>query len=211
MRGTTAICVALLAACGAPAMAADADTQLWITGTIAASLADDVNGSLDLSQRFRETGNQQLVRGTVEYRLSPVAAIGGGATYVVTDGGPNEFRPHQQVTLTFGSLALRSVVEERMFEAAARPEVRLRERARLTERLSPGTRLSESAELLYIAQPQNRATQARWDSWRGIVMVQQKLAAHVEGSLGYQFVYAPKPTGPDKISHIPLLTVTWRP
>lgn len=211
MRGTTGICAALLAVVGASARAADTDTQLWVTGTLAAPLSSDLNGSLDVSQRFRDPGDQQLVRGIVEYRLAPSVAIGGGATYVWADRAANELRPHQQVTVTFNKLALRTVLEERLFENADRAELRLRERARLTEALGRSTRLSEAVELLYILQPQNRLTRPRWDSWRGIAMVQQKLSPHLEGSLGYQFVYAPKPTGPDKISHIPLLSLTWRP
>ena len=211
MRGTTGICAGLALLAAAPAGATDQDTQTWVTGTVAGSPAKDWNASLDVSQRFRDPGDQQLVRGIVEYRLSSHLSIGGGATYVWADNAPNEVRPHQQLTVTFGQLAVRSVLEERLFDGADRAEIRLRERARVTEALGRSTRASEAVELLYILQPQNRLTKARWDSWRGIVQLQQKLSRHLDGSVGYQFVYAPRPTGADKISHIPLLSLTWRP
>lgn len=211
MRGTTGICLGLIVLAAAPACAADQDTQLWVTGSLAAPLAKDVNGSLDVSQRFRDPGDQQLVRGIVEYRLSPSVSIGGGATYVWADNARNELRPHQQVTFTFAKVSLRTTLEERLFDGADRAELRLRERARLTEPLDKANRLLATGELLYILQPQNRTSKARWDSWRATIALQHKLSPHLDGTAGYMFVYAPRPTGPDKISHVPQLSLTWRP
>jgi hypothetical protein len=193
-----------------PANAADEDTQLWITATASVPLSTATNGSLDLSQRFRNAGDQQLVRGIVEYRLSPAVSIGGGLTHVWSDG-PDEWRPHQQVTFTLDRLSLRTTLEERLFDGADRAELRLRERARLTLPVGSATRLMGTAEFLYIVQPQNRTARARVDSWRGTVAVQQKLTSHFESSLGYMLVYTPRAGAPDRISHVPQIGVTWRP
>jgi hypothetical protein len=210
MRGTTGICLALLLV-AAPAMAADEDTQVWITGTLAGSLAKDVSGSLDVSQRFRETsGDQQLVRGIADFRLSSHVSVGGGITYVWVNG-PNEWRPHQQVTFTLDKLSLRTTLEERLFDGADRAELRLRERARVTLPVGKATRVAGTAEFLYILQPHDRLTQARVDSLRGTVAVQQKLSPHLDGSIGYMFVDAPRSGAPDRISHVPQIGLTWRP
>jgi hypothetical protein len=210
MRGTTAICLALLSA-AAPAAAEDEDTQLWITGSLAVPLAKDWSGSLDVSQRFRETGgDQQLVRAIVEFRLSPHVSVGGGLTHVWADG-PDEWRPHQQVTLTFDRLSLRTTFEERLFDGADRAELRLRERARLTLPVGKATRVAGTAEFLYILQPKERTTDARVDSLRGTLTLQQKLSPHLDGALGYMFVYAPRSGATDRISHVPQIGLTWRP
>jgi hypothetical protein len=194
----------------APAVAADADTQVWITSSLAGTVAPNLSGSFDVSQRFRDAGDQQLVRGILDYRLSPHVSIGGGLTHVWADG-PDEWRPHQQVTLTFDRLSLRTTLEERLFDGADRAELRLRERARLTLPVSAATRFAGTAEFLYILQPQNRTSDARVDSLRGTVTVQQKLSPHLDGSLGYMFAYAPRSGVPDRISHVPQLSLTWRP
>jgi hypothetical protein len=209
MRGTTGICLALLLA-SAPAAAADEDTQLWMTGSVAVPVAKYVSGSLDLSQRFRDAGDQQLVRGIVDFRLSPHVSVGGGLTQVWSDG-PDEWRPHQQLAFTFDKLSLRTTLEERLFDGADRAELRLREPARLTLPVGQATRVAGTAEFLYILQPRDRVSEARVDSWRGTLAVQQKLSPHLDGSAGYMVVYAPRSGTSDKISHVPQLSLTWRP
>jgi hypothetical protein len=125
--------------------------------------------------------------------------------------GPNEWRPHQQVTFTFDKLSVRTTLEERLFDGADRAELRLRERARVTLPVGKATRFAGTAEFLYILQPHDRLTQARVDSLRGTVAVQQKLSPHLDGSIGYMFVDAPRSGAPDRISHVPQIGLTWRP
>src|SRR5436190_15601208 len=152
MRHTTALLALLLAAAARPASAADEDTQLWVTESATLPLSDDLDGVFDLSERFREGDDQLLMRGTVEFRLSDNVVAGAGGAYVQTFGGADEVRPHQQLTLTFGPVALRSRIEERFFEGADRMELRLRQRIGVSQPLSSNLKAGLTGELLYIAR-----------------------------------------------------------
>jgi hypothetical protein len=209
MFRTTAIS-ALLAAIATPALAADEDTQLWVTAATAVPLAEDVSGNFEVSYRFREGGDQMLTRGAVDFRLSKAVTVAGGAAWVDFAGG-HEFRPHQQLTFTTGPLAFRTRVEERFIAGADRMQLRLRQRVQLTQPLSSEARLSGTAELLYIARTENPAAKARVDSWRFGVAASHRLSPHFEAQLGYLLIYAPRSGAPDRVSHVPQLTLTFRP
>jgi hypothetical protein len=211
MRRTTAFSASLALACvstAVPARAAEEDVQVWIGESASTALSSTAQGTLDLSQRFRDSGNQRLTRGTVEFRLSPHAAIGGGAAYVSTLDGADEFRPHQQLTLTYGPLALRTRVEERFFEHADRMELRLRQRIGVTVPVSHRLKAGLSGELLYIAQSQDANKGAYVDQWRANATLARHLAADLEAMLGYLAIYSPREGSPDKLSHVAQLTLT---
>lgn len=211
MNRTTAFSasLAVLASAATPARAADEDVQVWIGETATAPLSPTIQGTLDLSQRFRENGNQRLARGTAEFRLSPHAVIGGGAAYVSTLDAADEFRPHQQLTLTYGALALRTRVEQRFFDHADRMELRLRQRIGVTVPVSQRLKAGLAGELLYIAQSQDSGKSAYVDQWRANATLARHLAADLEGTLGYLAIYSPR-EGTDKLSHVAQLTLTLR-
>jgi len=212
MNRTTAFCLAVLAVAlpAIPAHAADDDFQLWISESVSAPLSPATHATLDLSQRIRETGDQLLARGTVELRLSPVAAIGGGAAYVETIDAADEFRPHQQLTLTYGPLALRSRVEERFFEDADRMELRLRQRIGLTVPVSRRLHAGLAGELLYIAQSQDSRRGAHVDQWRANATLTRRLGDTLDGTLGYLAILSPRTGQADRLSHVAQVTLTLR-
>jgi hypothetical protein len=211
MSRTTAFSVSLavLAFTAFPARAADEDIQLWIGESVSAPLSAAVQGTLDLSQRFREGGNQHLARGTAEFRLSPHAVIGGGVAYVSTLGAADEFRPHQQVTLTYGPLALRTRIEQRFFDHAERVELRLRQRIGVTVPVSHRLKAGFAGELFYIAQSQDVGKGAHVDQWRANATLARHLASDLEGTLGYLAILSPR-DGPAKLSHVVQVSVTLR-
>ncbi len=210
VRRTTAICLLSAAMFAGPAQAAEDDTQLWLYANTVIPLGDDASATFELSPRFREGGDQLLVRGTAELKLSPEVTVGGGAAYVEFADG-HEFRPHQQLTLTFGPVALRSRVEERFFAGADRMQLRLRQRIQLATEVAPGTRLSGSAELLYIARTEDPADDARVDSWRFQAVAQHRFSKRVEAGLGYLLIYSPRAGAPDRVSHVPQISLVVRP
>jgi len=212
MNRTTAFSATLaaLAFAAVPAGAADEDVQVWIGESATAPLSPDIHGTLDLSQRFRENGDQRLVRGTAEFRLSPHVVIGGGAAYVSTLDAADEFRPHQQLTLTYGALALRTRIEERFFDHADRMELRLRQRAGVTVPVSRRLKAGLAGELLYIARSQNSGKGAYVDQWRANATLARHLAADLEGTLGYLAIYQPRAGGADRLSHVAQFTLTLR-
>ena len=214
MQTATGLSLALAAACAAalyasPALASDEDTQLWLYFNTVVPLGEKATGTFEITPKFREAGDQLQLRGTVDFKVSPAISLGGGAAYVNNEG-PDEFRPHQQLTITAGPLAFRTRVEERFFQGADRMQLRLRQRLQLTEPVAKDTKLIGSAELLYIARPENRTSDARIDSWRFTAAVQHRFARHIEGTLGYLLIYSPRAGKPDKLSHVPQVTLTAR-
>jgi hypothetical protein len=192
-----------------PARAADEDTQLRLYVNTVVPVATNVTATLELSPRFREGSNQFRTRGTIDFKLSPSASLDGGVAWTDFAGG-HEFRSHEQLTLRSGPLAFRTRLEERSFAAADRIQLRLRQRVQLSEPVARNTKLAASVELLYIARPETRTSAERIDSWRFETAVQHRFATHIEGTLGYLLIYSPRERAPDKISHVPELTLTVR-
>lgn len=214
MRQTTGICLTMLAGCAAAlhpasARASDEDTQLWLSLETVALLGDGATGKFEITPKFRQAGDQLELRSSVDFKLSPTIGIGGGGAYV-DNNGADEFRPHQQMTISVGPLSFRTRVEERFFEGADRMQLRLRQRVQLSEPVARNTKLIGSAELRYIARPENRTDKARVDSWRFTAAVQHRFAKHIDGTLGYLLSYSPREGKPDKISHVPQVTLTVR-
>ncbi len=185
MNRTTVKSALILVSClagtaASVARAADEDVQLWTTQSASVALAERVTGSVDVSERFREGSDQLLTRANADYRLFDAATLGGGLAYVVTVDGANETRPHQQLTLTFGPLALRSRAEERFFEAADRMELRLRQKVTATWPIAGQWKASLAGELLYIARSQDRDGEAHVDQWRANATLARPLADNLE-------------------------------
>lgn len=212
MPRTTAFSAVLpvltLAFVASPASAADEDFQVWISESFSAPLSEDATGTLDLSQRIRDSGDQLLLRGTAEFRLSDIAVIGGGAAYVSTIDGADELRPHQQLTLTFGPLALRTRVEERFFQDADRMELRLRGKATVSLPLSHRLKAGLAGELFYTAQSQNSGEGARLEQWRANATLARHLADDLEVTLGYLAILAPRHGEPNRLSHVAQVSLT---
>jgi hypothetical protein len=190
--------------------AADEDTQLWLYSSAVVPVAKNATATFELSPRFRPGGDQILTRATAEFKLAPSVTAGAGAAYIDTHGGRDEFRTHQQLTLTAGPLTFRSRAEERFFDGAGRMQLRLRERVQLTEPVGHDNTLSLAGEILYIARTETRTAKPRIDSWRGTVSLQHHLSKHVDGTLGYLLIYSPREGLPDKLSHVPQIGLTAR-
>ena len=136
--------------------------------------------------------------------------VGGGAAYVSTIGSADEIRPHQQLTLTFGPLTLRTRAEERFFENADRMEFRLRQRIGATIPLSQDLKAGLAGELLYTARSQNAGQSAHVDQWRAQATIVRRLGDTLEGTLGYLAILSPRNGGPDRLSHVAQVALTLR-
>lgn len=209
MKRTTAFSALLALLTAGPARAAEEDTQLWLTGAVAMPLSADLNGNLEVSQRFREGDDQWLVRGNVDLKLSRPVSLGAGATHAEA-GGTEEFRLHQQLTLTAGPVAFRTRVEERFFEGADRMQLRVRQRAQVTLPVDAETRAALSGELFYIARSHVAGAGDRLEQWRLNATLTRRLSGRLEGTVGYLFIATPRPGAPDRVSHVPQLTLTVR-
>lgn len=221
MNRTTAFSVAVLGAATGllptGARAADEETQLWLTGTMVTPLAENVVGTFELSRRIRENDDQILLRGSADLRLSETASLGGGGAYLnavdglLETGEDKEFRLHQQLTLSFGAVAFRTRLEERFFEHADRMQLRIRQRVQASAEVTRGWRGALSGEVFYVARSDDRGGEDQIAQWRLNASLAHKLSGTLEATVGYLLMYTPQQDAPDKIAHVPQLTLTYRP
>jgi hypothetical protein len=212
MFRTTALTAALLA--GAiplsPAFAEE-DVQFWLGTSTELPLANGVAIVADASQRFRSAavgGDQQLLRAGLQVDATDWLTLGGGAAYV--DGSTDEKRLFQSATVRAGNVTLRTQLEERFFEGAARAQLRGRERIQWTLPIGSADRLQASAELNYILRDQDPAKHGRVDNWRFRLDWRHRLSPRLELATGYMAQLAPRADAPNRLSHIPSLSIAYR-
>jgi hypothetical protein len=194
------------------ARAADEDTQFWLSATASHAVAEGSTLSLELSQRFRSDsagGDQQLARLTYDRQVAKGVTLGAGLA-VSESGGLTEIRPHQQLTLTTGRLALRTRFEQRFYDDAGRPALRLRQRVQYALPLDKATRLTGAGELLYTLQSQQVGRDPGIDQWRANLQLQHKVNPRLELGIGYLMILAPRNGTPDRLSHVPQATLSLR-
>jgi hypothetical protein len=193
-----------------PAHAADEDTQLWLYFNGVVPLDDDATMTIEISPRWREEDADLLqTRATIDVDLSPSVTIGAGAAYIESAGG-SEYRPHQQFSFNAGPISFRTRLEQRFFDDAPRPQIRLRQRVGTSIEVGPRTKLTGSVEYLHNVRPERRGEEARIDSWRGLIGVQQELSSDFTLEVNYHVILSPREDAPDKLSHIPRMTLTRR-
>jgi len=221
MKRTTAFSLLALGAVAGlrpgTALAADEEIQLWLTGTAVVPLAEDVSGTFELSRRIRENDDQILLRGNADVKLSETVSLGGGGAYVnsidglLETGEDKEFRLQQQLTLHFGALSFRTRVEERFFEDAERMQLRIRQRVQASAEVATDLHGAISGEVFYVARSEDVGGDAQVAQWRLNATLVHKLSPHLEATAGYLLMYTPRTGQPDKIAHVPQLTLTFRP
>jgi hypothetical protein len=211
MVRTTGFCLIALAALHAvPVHAAEDDTQLWLYLNTVVPLEDNLSATFELSPRFREGGDQLLTRASLEHSASDHLSLGGAVAYVEFASG-HEFRLHQQAVVSLGPFAFRSRVEERWLAGADRPQIRLRQRLATTVPIAENVKAVVGGEVFYIARPETSGSSARVEQWRAQASLQRKVSPHLDAAVGYLFIYSPRPGTADRISHVPQLTLTFRP
>lgn len=204
---------AAAAACLAttPAMAND-DTQFWHYAFLTAPVGPAGRLTLETSPRAREgvTGDEQVLnRVNYDHQLDRTVTLGGGAAYVFA-AGPDEIRPHQQLTLTVGPFQARTRAEQRFFDGADRMALRLRQRLQVTLPLARSTSVFGSGEVLYNARTQTVGTAKGVDSWRARIGVQHSVSKRLELGAAYLLMLSPRGPREDQWSHVPQVSLTWR-
>lgn len=185
------------------------DGQFWLFLNGVMPIDENLAATLEFSPRLRDNSDQLLLRGSIDMRLAPNVDLGGGIAWVESAGG-QEFRPHQQVHLTFGQVQLRTRIEQRFFQGTDRPQLRLRQRVQVTVPVAENLRVAGNAELLYIAQQERRTRAPAIDSWRFNIAASYRLSPHLDLSAGYLAIYVPRDGAEDRLSHVPQVRVTLR-
>ncbi|MBI1403039.1 MAG: DUF2490 domain-containing protein [Porphyrobacter sp.] len=209
-------CPLLLAAMAAAwqpskALAAEEDTQFWLVASATGDIADGTRLTLDASQRWREQARgdaQQTFRVTLERTAAEGLRLGGGAM-ILDAGGATELRPFQQAVYTTGRLELRTRIEERFFDGADRMELRLRQRIQISGKLGGGWRGSIGGEWLGLLQGRSRGQGASTEQWRALLGVSRQVAPKLDAGAAYWLILSPRGERRDRLSHVPMATVTW--
>ncbi len=212
MPRTTAMWFAPLAVLtffATPAHAADEDTQLWLSIAANVPLGEAATAIFEISPRIREGDDQLLLRASAEAELAEGVTVNGGMT-LVKSAHAQEIRPHQQLNLVAGPLSIRTRLEERFFSGGDRPQFRLRQRVQLGWKLDTATQIAGSVEALYILRSEVPNGKARMDQWRGEIALKRKLSPHLDASLAYRGNYYPRENAPDRYSHVPVVSATWK-
>ncbi|GGD67821.1 hypothetical protein GCM10010990_16660 [Croceicoccus mobilis] len=167
--------------------------------------------SVALTTRFREASSgkdQTLLRASTQRVLTRNVSTGLLLSYNRTSGS-YEARPWQQFAVRWHGVVLRTQMEERLIEGADRAELRIR------PRIQYGTRVARlyvvsSAEWTYRIQSHQRGDDSDPAYWRVSTSVSKPLWNGFEGAAGYMVMYRPRHGEPDRISHIPQITISRR-
>lgn len=211
MRPATGLALLLILA-ASPARASDSDLQFWTTATASAPLSKRLTGTIEASQRFRgaEAGRDQLqLRGNLDLALDKTVSLGGGLTYS-DSGAIHEVRPHQQVSLTFGNVSLRTRLEERFIEGSGVTGLRLREKLQLRLPVDKQDRLALWAEPFFVLQPATTGKPTGLEQLRLGITDEHRLSRHLGLSFGYLLIITPHRAAATHFAHVPLLTLAWK-
>lgn len=204
----TCLAATLAALQPASAMAADEAVQKWAVVTLKTSLDTQTTASLTGNVRFRSDGTiGKALFLTLDHALTDWVSVGGGIGRL---GSPEteELRPYQQLTLNYGDLALRSRLEERMFDGAPHTELRLRERVEFTPRIARDTSAKLSVEWLHILRPRDPDESSQTNHCRFSTEISHRFDDKVRAGIGYMVMLLPHANTPDKIIHVPQVTAT---
>ncbi|OYW46561.1 MAG: hypothetical protein B7Z08_07145 [Sphingomonadales bacterium 32-68-7] len=193
----------------APAAATEEDTQFRLASGIAVTLSERFTAHVEPQHRWRAEGDLFELRTALDYAVNDWLTLTGAVVYTEQDPA-DDIRLQQQATLTFGPVAFRSRVEQRWYDRGDRPVIRLRQRVQFTQPITPRARAAISAELLYIARPQERGQRERVDQVRIEATLAQRLSDTFEAGIGYRGVFIPRAGQSDRISHTPQVTLNWR-
>jgi hypothetical protein len=196
------------------AQAADSETQGWSTAQVQfrASPSDFI--TMDVSQRFREQKSgdeQQLFRVAYDRLIAPGVQIGGGIAYLEAEA-EREHRLFQQFAITKGLFMARTRLEQRFFDTAGTPLLRLRQRVQLALPLDPAKRVTvilavEGMANLNRARPSDKRGFA---TLRNQIGLRYSLNRHLDAQLLYMRQQNIRDARPDAVAHIPWLTLGWR-
>lgn len=164
---------------------------------------------------FTKAAAERLVlRAAAGVQLTDAVSL--WASFVWTHGfasaAVNEQRPTQQLLVEhrFGALTLanRTRLEERFFEALPMPAYRVRHQARLTFRLTPSLALFVADELFVHLNGVLGGPRAGFEQHRATIGLNARLGA-LSLELAYLNLFVDRPSGsPDRMSHDLILSIS---
>lgn len=188
--------------------AATSDEELWAELSTKGDIAEGVDLKLELETRRRDGPNEYIFGAEANFDTAPNLALGGGIEIHEIDGF-TEVRPYQQLTFAAGPLDFRTRIEERFFDDADQLSLRLRQRARLRQKLAQQTTGFLSAELLYQLQDRTENGPERIDQWRFNAGLTQRVG-DIEITPAYLFQIRPRDNGATRHTHVAQIGLAYR-
>lgn len=204
--------IALASALWSAAAAAQADdTQFWLSASARTDLDTRTFVTLDGSLRLRDDalrgGDERQARVTFEREIAGGIFLGGGAGVWEGDGGFTELRPHQQLIVIRGPVLTRTRLEQRVFDGADRVEIRLRQQIQLAQSLGPRTQAVVSGEWLRLLQKRGDDPALSRTEWAGRAAVVTQVGERLFLGAAYIAIWEPRRGLPDRLAHVPQVTV----
>jgi hypothetical protein len=187
------------------------ETQYWANQGISTSLDDATTLAFDLSERFIDAPvarHQYLASVTMDRRVAPGVAIGGGFTWSQVRQ-VNEYRPFEQLTLTRGVMAMRTRIEQRIFDNADGAVWRLRERLQLAMPLDPTKRWTGTVNIegFFNLNRTNSSATTGLTMVRTLVGIRRTLGRNLSLTLSYQRQQTLVANGEDVVTHQPIMAL----
>lgn len=194
----------------APARAADDAFELWLNPSITKAVGKG-EAELETAQRLRSEGRDDVyfVRLWYGQEVAKGLSLQGGIEQRWA-GSSEERRLLQQLNYRNGLLRARTRFEQRFVEGDDRMGLRLRQRLGVSVPLDRAktVRAIANAEAFYTVRSGNRGGQDGLTGLRTITGVEIAVSEAVEIGIAYQRQEDIRRNAPDRVGHIPLISLT---
>lgn len=198
-----AFALAMIAAPGAPAIAADQDAGLWVTGAAATAFGPEWSGGFAVQARFVEDiGRLERVvlRPSLGYRLGDgiTATLGYDAHFIEAGRDRVEHRIWQQLAMTWPAapvtLGAQIRLEERFIETVEAVVLRLRLKAGARMPIGTGPWYATiSDEIFFGLNDRAGGPDAGFDQNRLFIGAGRPITDQIAGEFGYQMQLIRRP------------------
>jgi hypothetical protein len=212
MRHMTAGLAATILATAAPAAAADDSFEFWLNPSVSVDLDDDTGLELETAQRFRNSANgadTYFARLWVNQSVARGVSVAGAVEQRINNGGSDETRLMQQLSLRNGFLRGRLRLEQRFVENADRTGWRIRPRVGVAVPLDQDGRwgMRADVEAFVTLQPTSIGGQDGLTGIRTQLGVSRDINDRLTIGLTYLRQQDIRRGGPDTVGHAPLIGI----
>jgi hypothetical protein len=207
------ICGLVLVAWPGTASASDDAFEFWVNPSIAYELDKDTGIELETAQRLRSAADGRpdtfFFRLWVNQAVSDGATLSGAVERRINDGGRDETRTMQQLSLRHGVLRGRLRLEQRFVSDADRMGLRLRPRIGASVPLNGDGdwTLDGDAELFLTLRSTSRLGDQGLTGLRTQIGVGHDVSERLNLSIGYLRQQDIKPNGTDQVGHAPIVGI----
>lgn len=195
-----------------PAHAQTDHFEVWISPAVSTSVGARTTIELEAAQRLRDAadGGRDTVyaRLWIHRKLTDRATLSGAIEQRWNEGA-DERRLHQQLSLKFGAVAMRSRLEQRFVAGDPRMALRFRQRLGVDVPLDAGGRWSgvANAEGFFTLRGGDAGDQTGLTGFRLYAGIGHDIDDRWSVSLGYLRAQDIRRARPDRVGHAPLIGV----